>query len=111
MMRGPDRRSGPLRYRIIKVRHCEPTGRANARPMPGSPQQASLGASVRRSGFVSSQALLAMTGYSRRRELLRREAAVEGLVLCRHLDQEFWRSEARAVFGFQPVAELDEFLG
>src|ERR1700675_327744 len=34
----------------------------------------------------------------RRCQLLRREAAVEGLALGRHLDQELRRREARAVF-------------
>src|SRR6185369_5988823 len=44
-----------------------------------------------------------------RRLLLRREAAVEGLAPSRHVFQQLWRREARAVFRFQPVAELDEF--
>src|SRR6266480_7218429 len=47
----------------------------------------------------------------RRRQLLRREAAVERLALGRHLDQEFRRGEARAVFGLQSLAQLDEFFG
>src|SRR5690242_15766650 len=46
---------------------------------------------------------------SLRRQLLRREAAVEGLVPRRHVFQQLWRGEARAVFGFKLVAELDEF--
>src|SRR5260370_14670869 len=49
--------------------------------------------------------------FLRRRQLLWREAAVERLALGRHLDQEFWRGETRAVFRLQPVAKLDEFLG
>src|SRR3954468_9445828 len=43
-----------------------------------------------------------------RRLLLRREAAVEGLVSRRHIFQQFRRGEARTVFGFESVAELDE---
>src|SRR5437879_2620429 len=46
----------------------------------------------------------------RGRQLLRREAAVEGLAFGCHLLQQFRRGEARAVFGFQLVAELDEFF-
>ena len=46
----------------------------------------------------------------RRRQLLRREAAVEGLALRRHLDQQLRRREARAVFGLELVAQLDELL-
>src|SRR6266480_2369506 len=48
---------------------------------------------------------------SRRGQLLRREAAVECLALGRHLDQEFRRGEARAVFGLELVAKLDELPG
>src|SRR5882724_8622481 len=47
----------------------------------------------------------------RRRQLLRREAAVERLALGRHFDQEFRRGEARAVFGLKLVAKLDELPG
>src|ERR1700676_5251603 len=46
----------------------------------------------------------------RRRQLLRREAAVERLALRRHLLQEFRRGEARAVFGLELVAQRDEIL-
>src|SRR5215216_7228238 len=49
------------------------------------------------------------TAVALRRLLLRREAAVEGLAARRHVFQEFRRGEARAVFGLQLVAELDEF--
>src|SRR5437762_11743215 len=52
-----------------------------------------------------------MTGSLRGSQLLRREAAIERLGLGRHLDQEFRRGEARAVFGLKLMAQLDEFLG
>src|SRR5258705_12566343 len=48
--------------------------------------------------------------FLRRRQLLWREAAVERLALGRHVDQEFWRREARAVFGFQPVTKSDKLF-
>jgi hypothetical protein len=41
-------------------RHCEPTGRANARPMTGSAKQSSL-RRQKESWIASSQGLLAMT--------------------------------------------------
>src|SRR5712672_4440752 len=63
-------------------------------------------------GRPKAGAELAMTDVELRRgQLLRREAAVECLALGRHLNQEIRRREARAVFGFQFVAQLDEFLG
>src|SRR6266699_507276 len=75
---------------------------AERRPMTGSAKQSNLGVVA---------ALLAMTGLAlRRRHLLRREAAVEGLALGGHVDQKLWRGEARAVFGLELMAELDEFL-
>jgi hypothetical protein len=41
-------------------RHCEPTGRANARPMAGSAKQSS---GAQADWIASSQELLAMTGF------------------------------------------------
>src|SRR5206468_12146361 len=43
-----------------------------------------------------------------RRLLLRREAAVERLAARRHVFEQLRRGEARAVFGFEFVAQLDE---
>ena len=53
-----------LRFREqLPGRHCEPTGRANARPMTGSAKQSSfLSESDKKEEWIaSSQALLAMT--------------------------------------------------
>ena len=41
----------------------------------------------------------------------RRETAVEGVALSGHVDKEFWRLEARAVFLLQPPAQIDEAFG
>src|SRR6187399_2558073 len=57
--------------------------------------------------FVAT--LLAMTDL--RRRLLRREAPIESLALGSHVFQKLRRSEARAVFGFELVTELDELPG
>src|SRR6185312_10346410 len=46
----------------------------------------------------------------RRRLLFRRESAVECFALFRHVEQELRRGEARAVFGFELAAKLDELL-
>src|SRR2546430_13530930 len=48
---------------------------------------------------------------SRRRQLLRREAAVERLALGRHLDQQFRRGGARARFCLKLLAKVDELPG
>src|SRR5258706_11099993 len=48
----------PRQFR--RSRHCEPTGRANARPMTGSAKQSILPRKERMDCFVAS--LLAMTG-------------------------------------------------
>src|SRR5258708_39896720 len=95
--------------RNCSIRHCEPTGSANARPMTGSAKQSILRINTQ-SWIASSQALIAMTGL-RRGQLLRRKAAVEGLALGRHLLEPFWGREARAVFCLQLVAQRDEILG
>src|SRR5260370_14356587 len=50
------------------------------------------------------------TIFSSRRQLLRREAAVERLAICRPLDQEFRRPEARTRFGLELAAKTDEIL-
>jgi hypothetical protein len=44
---------------MISQRHCEPTGRANARPMTGSAKQSMP--KQKENWIASSQALLAMT--------------------------------------------------
>src|SRR4051812_13543542 len=44
----------------VFLRHCEPTARANARPMTGSAKQSSSAYAAK--WIASSQALLAMTG-------------------------------------------------
>src|SRR5258708_21697175 len=77
--------------------------------MTGSAKQSILRINTQ-SWIASSQALIAMTGL-RRGQLLRRKAAVEGLALGRHLLEQFWRREARAVFCLQLVAQRDEILG
>src|SRR5258708_40273325 len=77
--------------------------------MTGSAKQSILRINTQ-SWIASSQALLAMTGL-RRGQLLRREAAVESLALGRHLLEQFWRREARAVFFLELVAQRDAILG
>src|SRR5258705_13084765 len=81
---------------MVKIRHCERSEAIH---------------SCFLAWIASSQVLLAMTMVTlRRRQLLRREAAVEGLALGRHLFQEFRRGGARAVFGLQLVAKIDGLL-
>src|SRR5277367_120395 len=63
-----------------RFRHCEPTGRANARPMTGSAKQSRA---AKQDWIASSQVLLAMTGSDCRLQLVVRvdRRVAVGLVL------------------------------
>src|SRR5438105_265583 len=74
------RRPAPMAWAFLLFRHCEPTGRTNARPMTGSAKQSTSPQKERMDCFVA--ALLAMTlrETSRRQRVLDQLDPVRGAV-------------------------------
>src|SRR5947207_15418861 len=99
---GPPRLSAPFFVSSLRAtgsRECAPDDRLReAIHPPRKERKDCFRAKAPRLSQAMTEAAL------RRRLLLRREAAVEGFALRRHLLQQLRRGEARAVFGFELVA-------